>query len=169
MQTILYESCFRKTTIHFSDSCLRKTVNIFDGCKEILQNTTGVHALDPRTGEEPRFCYWAPASTHRRVRWTPVCFSCPGFNLAVLLRREKGRWPLKLGGSILLALSIVLTQSVPTARPSDPVYAQLRALKMSGETAPTNGLTIQRDRATFVFKRGDFHFVEPVQGRVVAA
>jgi hypothetical protein len=49
------------------------------------------------------------------------------------------------------------------------VYAQLRALKVSGETASANGLTIRRDAATFIFNHGEFHFVEPVQGRVVAA
>jgi hypothetical protein len=49
------------------------------------------------------------------------------------------------------------------------VYAQLRSLKMTGETAAVNGMTIHRDAATFIFNRGEFHFTEPIQDKVVAA
>src|SRR5215510_1701605 len=71
--------------------------------------------------------------------------------------------------AMLLLLWMSFTQSATPPRVSDPFYAQLRSLKISGETAPANGLTIRRDAATFVFNRGEFHFAEPVQGKVVAA
>src|SRR5262245_34275360 len=70
---------------------------------------------------------------------------------------------------MLLLLCMSFTQSVTPPRVSDPFYAQLRSLKINGETAPVNGLTINRDAATFIFNRGEFHFTEPVQGKVVAA
>src|SRR5215831_8960607 len=70
---------------------------------------------------------------------------------------------------MLLLLWMSFTQSATPPRVSDPFYAQLRSLKISGETAPASGLTIRRDAATFVFNRGEFHFAEPVQGKVVAA
>ena len=63
----------------------------------------------------------------------------------------------------------MVSQSAGPSRVSDAVYGQLRSLKINGETAPANGLTIHRDAATFIFNRGEFHFTEPVQGKVVAA
>jgi hypothetical protein len=76
---------------------------------------------------------------------------------------------LKFCFAILLAFSTALAQSQAPSRPVDPVYTQLRSLKMSGETAPASGLTMRRDVATFVFSRGEFHLAEPVRGKVVAA
>src|SRR5438552_19117160 len=77
---------------------------------------------------------------------------------------------MKLPLAILLSIWISLIQQNTTSpRPPDPVYTQLRTLKMSGETAAVSGLTIQRDAGTFVFNRGEFHFTQPVQGKVVAA
>src|SRR5438132_8233132 len=76
---------------------------------------------------------------------------------------------MRVSLSILLAVWISLSQSAAPARPPDPVYAQLRSLKMSGEIASVSGLTIRRDAATFIFNRGEFHFAVPVQGKIVAA
>ncbi|PYS35940.1 MAG: hypothetical protein DMG14_25870 [Acidobacteria bacterium] len=75
---------------------------------------------------------------------------------------------MKFSFPILLGLWMV-SQSAGPSRVSDAVYGQLRSLKINGETAPANGLTIHRDAATFIFNRGEFHFTEPVQGKVVAA
>ena len=76
---------------------------------------------------------------------------------------------MKLSLTTFLALWMLLTQTASPPKATDPVYAQLRALKISGETVPVTGLTIRRDAATFIFHRGEFHFVEPVQGKIVAA
>jgi len=79
-----------------------------------------------------------------------------------------GRYLLNSWFLLLLAISISLSQSNAPSRALDPVYGQLRSLKISGETAAVNGLTIQRDASTFVFNRGEFHFTIPIQGNVVA-
>lgn len=71
--------------------------------------------------------------------------------------------------SFLILLAVALTQSSAPPRVPDPVYTQLRSPKLSGETVSVKELTILRDAATFKFNRGEFHFVEPVQGKVVAA
>jgi Peptidase family M1 domain len=70
---------------------------------------------------------------------------------------------------LLLALWTSLAQTNAPSHSSDPIYGQLRSLKITGETAAVTGLTIHRDAATFIFNRGEFHFTAPVQGKVVAA
>ncbi|MGH9345045.1 MAG: hypothetical protein ACRD19_14955, partial [Terriglobia bacterium] len=49
------------------------------------------------------------------------------------------------------------------------VYAQLRALEGSNQSAVTENVTWKRDAATFTFKDGTLTFAAPVAGRVVAA
>lgn len=64
---------------------------------------------------------------------------------------------------------------VSTTEPSqdgatgDPVYAQIRSAKLSGESASITNFTLKRDTATITFTDGRFHFLSPVEGRVIGA
>ena len=75
--------------------------------------------------------------------------------------------------SILLTLLVVIASMAqgptPPKSAPDPTYTQLRSLKISGETIAVEALTIRKDAATFTFNNGEFHFVEPVNGKVHAA
>src|SRR5690349_5049782 len=56
----------------------------------------------------------------------------------------------------------------------DGIYQQIRhkgtSLEdFSGVVATVNGLTLQRDAATFKFNNGEIYFLAPVEGRVVGA
>jgi len=68
-----------------------------------------------------------------------------------------------------LVLAFTALQSATPARVIDPVYTQLRSLKLSGETIGVEVVTLKRDAATLVFNRGVFHFAEPINGKVMAA
>jgi len=52
---------------------------------------------------------------------------------------------------------------------SDPVYVQLRNVKLSGEHLAVQNLTLKRDTATILFKEGEMYFLTPVEGRVTGA
>jgi hypothetical protein len=68
-----------------------------------------------------------------------------------------------------------VTQTTETAKlEGDPVYQQIRRKgtgpdDFSGAVATVNGLTLQRDAATFKFNNGEIYFLSPVEGRVVGA
>jgi len=49
---------------------------------------------------------------------------------------------------------------------SHPVYQQLRADKLSGETANIHDLVLKRDAATFTLRSGKIYFLAPVNGKV---
>jgi len=57
----------------------------------------------------------------------------------------------------------------PARANNDPAYAALRTVALSGETAAVENLTLTRDIATLTFKKGTFHFLAPVEGKVVGA
>src|SRR5262245_36528378 len=69
--------------------------------------------------------------------------------------------------SILLLLCVKSSATPPTER--DASYTQLKSAKVSGEASTVTQLTLQREAATFLFKSGDFYFLEPVMGKVPGA
>jgi len=79
--------------------------------------------------------------------------------------------------SFLLALSLVLGAAavrgadLSAASPEEllRVYAQLRQLGVSGQSALTENVVFKRDAATFTFVNGHLTFAAPVGGRVLGA
>ena len=79
--------------------------------------------------------------------------------------------------SFLLALSLVLGAAavrgadLSTAAPEEllRVYAQLRQLGVSDQSALTENVVFKRDAATFTFVNGHLTFAAPVGGRVIGA
>src|SRR5688572_3230358 len=69
----------------------------------------------------------------------------------------------------LLLVSTYLAQSTTPPPAADPVYTQLRSLKLSGETVTVSELTMRRDAGVFFFHRGEFHLSERVNGKTLAA
>lgn len=51
----------------------------------------------------------------------------------------------------------------------DPIYAQLRSIKLSGESAGVENFVLKRDTATITFIDGRFYFLAPVEGKVTGA
>jgi len=82
---------------------------------------------------------------------------------------------------MLVSLSVAVAQQeahAPLDKPgttpgaeanSDPLYHQLRAVGLSGQTAEVKNLTLQREAATFTFVSGKFSFLAPVNGKVTGA
>jgi hypothetical protein len=81
---------------------------------------------------------------------------------------------------LLCSIQIGLTQGTASQTPDsskatgDAVYQQIRrkgsaAEDFTGGVATVNGLTLQRDAATFKFNSGEIYFLAPVEGRVVGA
>lgn len=59
-------------------------------------------------------------------------------------------------------------------RTGDAIYQQIRHKgsapeDFNGAVATVNGLTLQRDAATFKFNNGEIYFLSPVEGRVIGA
>ncbi|HQO25563.1 MAG TPA: hypothetical protein PLK89_07640, partial [Acidobacteriota bacterium] len=54
----------------------------------------------------------------------------------------------------------------PVTANSEPVYAQLRALELSGESVQVENLTLQRDVATITLVNGRCHLAHDVGGRI---
>lgn len=52
---------------------------------------------------------------------------------------------------------------------NDPVYVSLRNIHVGTETIHVRDFTLKRDAGTFVFKTGDFHLLEPVNGKITGA
>jgi hypothetical protein len=74
------------------------------------------------------------------------------------------------GVSTLLFACFAAAQQPPTAAGpapnSDPVYQQLRQIKLSGEMAAVKDLVLKRDAGKFTLRSGAFYFVTPVEGKV---
>jgi len=51
----------------------------------------------------------------------------------------------------------------------DPLYAELRSIKLSGESAGIENFVLKRDTATITFIDGRFYFLSPVEGKVTGA
>ncbi len=73
----------------------------------------------------------------------------------------------------LLCLGLAGAKASAGAEPAaDPVYKALRGARPDGgrvAVPPGPGLTLERDVFRFQFKSGAFHFLAPVEGRVVGA
>ena len=52
---------------------------------------------------------------------------------------------------------------------ADPLYSELRSLKLSGETAAVSNLSVKRDEATITLKDGQVYFLSPVGDKVTGA
>ncbi|MEW5975811.1 MAG: M1 family aminopeptidase [Acidobacteriota bacterium] len=78
-----------------------------------------------------------------------------------------GFWSLL--AAVLMASPVAAADKLNPKANSDPLYVQLRSLGLSGEACRVEGLSLNRDRATFIFTRGDFHFLAPVDGRITGA
>jgi hypothetical protein len=78
-------------------------------------------------------------------------------------------------GAWVLSLAALASPPAGAADPkpananSNPVYAQLRGLELSGESVQVENLTLQRDVATFTFVNGVFHLARAVDGRITGA
>jgi hypothetical protein len=78
-------------------------------------------------------------------------------------------------GSIRIGLTQNNTpQASDSSKAGDVVYQQIRRKgsapeDFNGAVATVNGLTLQRDAATFKFNNGEIYFLSPVEGRVVGA
>lgn len=72
-----------------------------------------------------------------------------------------------LMAAVLAAVSPVRAEEPkPANANSEPVYAQLRALELSGESIQVENLTLQRDVATITFVNGRCHLAQSVDGRI---
>jgi hypothetical protein len=68
------------------------------------------------------------------------------------------------------ASSPKIIAATPAKAPnSHALYQQVRNVALSGESSSAANLVLKRDAATFTFKRGDFHFLAPVNGKVTGA
>jgi hypothetical protein len=61
------------------------------------------------------------------------------------------------------------TQDKAQKSSSNPVYAQLRTLGLSGESVPVEDFVLKRDTATITLNRGELFFLSPVEGKVTGA
>ncbi len=52
---------------------------------------------------------------------------------------------------------------------NDPIYLQLRNIKMGKESVHVSDFVLQREAGIFTFKSGVFQFVEPVNGKITGA
>jgi len=52
---------------------------------------------------------------------------------------------------------------------SDPIYTQLRAVRLSGDFASVENIALKRDTATITLKQGELHLLAPVEGRITGA
>jgi len=60
--------------------------------------------------------------------------------------------------------------SAPAVRPnSDPVYLQLRNIKVGTESVHVKDFTLKKDAGVFVFHSGVFSLLEPVNGKITGA
>jgi len=75
-----------------------------------------------------------------------------------------------LGLASLSVASVTGLGQGPGGRPSaDPLYAELRAVGLSGETATVSDLSVKRDEATIALKSGQLYFLSPVGDKVTGA
>src|SRR5262245_30228822 len=52
---------------------------------------------------------------------------------------------------------------------NEPAYVKLRRIKLGDESAPVRNFILQRDAGTFVFRSGEFYFLEAVNDKITGA
>lgn len=81
-------------------------------------------------------------------------------------------WPGILGALTLSAAVLMATGFADNGRPtanSNPVYVQLRNIKLGQETIQVKDFVLKRDAGTFTFRSGTFYLLEPVNGKITGA
>ncbi|HOT01673.1 MAG TPA: hypothetical protein PLY66_11760, partial [Acidobacteriota bacterium] len=73
---------------------------------------------------------------------------------------------LMMAAVLAAVLPVRAEDPKPAKANSEPVYAQLRALELSGESVRVENLTLQRDVATITFINGRCHLAQNVDGRI---
>ncbi len=68
--------------------------------------------------------------------------------------------------ALAAAAPVLADDPKPAKANSEPVYTQLRALELSGESVQVENLSLQRDIATITFVNGRFHLAQDVNGQV---
>ncbi len=70
---------------------------------------------------------------------------------------------------IMMVGAVYAVEDLPGSANSDPIYQQLRQIKLSGKAAAVQNLVLKRDAATFTFKKGTFYFLEAVEKQFTGA
>lgn len=83
------------------------------------------------------------------------------------------------GGGIHASIAVAATEAEPAIglpvdeknpkANSDPIYAELRAVGLSGEYSSVENLTLKRDVATVTLLGGQLFFLSPVSGKITGA
>lgn len=73
------------------------------------------------------------------------------------------------GKTIRISLAIAAVKEQISVSSVDPVYSQLRAVKLGNEASDVTDFVLTRDVGTYTFKSGRFYFLPPIQGQVTGA
>ncbi len=126
-----------------------------------LSDATGAMVAEATTDNEGRFAFndIAPGIYFLSV-------DADGFVL-----RDRLSIDIKAGQGkkIDVRLEVAAISEQVEVSSTDPIYTQLRQIKLSGEVASLKNVVLKRDAATITFKDGQIFFLAPVEGRVTGA
>ncbi|HET9531687.1 MAG TPA: carboxypeptidase-like regulatory domain-containing protein, partial [Blastocatellia bacterium] len=127
----------------------------------ILRDNSGKDVARTQTDAEGRFSFSDVPEGRYTVSVEAVGFAQPT-SPTIEVRAGKTE-------SVSIKLEVAAITERLDVSATDPVYTQLRSIKLSGESAAVNTLSLKRDSATITFKEGQLYFLAPVEGRVTGA
>jgi hypothetical protein len=131
------------------------------GATVALLNPAGDRVSETTSDKEGHFEFANLQPGHYKVRVEADGFSQP----------EPLSVDLAGGGtkSISVSLEIAPIQEQAQVTASDPIYSQLRGVKIGPESADVQNFVLKREDATITFKTGHFYFLPPIDGHVTGA
>lgn len=127
----------------------------------ILLDLTGAVIAETKTDAQGRFSFASVPVGPCTVRVEAEGFSLPDLpNIEV----KKGATE-----TLNLKLEIPSISEKIDVSTTDPIYSNLRQVKLSGESVALKNVVIKRDAGVITFKDGVAHFLAPVEGKVTGA